>query len=90
MGWCASLTLHYLARRDANTVVLAGDLIGLEARVTLPVSEDQRGFVETSVRGSLVRRAARSNSGQLDRGQRVVILRSEGTTLIVDALDMAS
>ena len=90
MGWCASLSLRYLARRDANTVVLAGDLIGLEARVTLPLSEDQRGFVETSVRGSLVRRAARSNAGRLDRGQRVVILRCEDTTLIVDALDMAS
>ena len=89
LGWCASLTLRYLARRDANTVVLAADLIGLEARVTLPLTEDQRGFVETSVRGSLVRRAALSASGRLDRGQRVVILRSEGTTLIVDALEMA-
>lgn len=90
LGWCASLALRFLARRDANTVVLAGDLIGLEAKVTLPLSESQRGFVETSVRGSLVRRAARSVCGHLDRGQNVVILRCEGTTLIVDALDMVS
>ena len=90
LGWCAAFALRFLARRDANTVVLASDLIGLEAKVTLPLSEDQRGFVETSVRGSLVRRAARSVSGRLDQGQRVVILRSEGNTLIVDSLDMAS
>ena len=90
LGWCASLTLRYLARREANTLVLAGDLIGLEAEVTLPLSKVQRGFVEVSVRGSLIRRAARSSSGRLDRGQKVVILRSENTTLIVEALDMVS
>ena len=90
LGLCASLTLRFLARRDANTVVLAGDLVGLEAKVTLPLSERQRGFVETSVRGSLVRRAARSANGPLERGQSVVILRCEGNTLIVDAMDMVS
>ena len=90
LGWCASFALRFLARRDANTVVLASDLIGLEATVTLPLGEDQRGFVETFVRGSLVRRAARSASGHFDRGQKVVILRSEGNTLIVDSLDMVS
>lgn len=90
LGWSASFTLRSLARRDANTVVRTGDLIGLEGKVTLPLSEEQRGFVEISVRGSLVKRAARSASGHLERGQRVVILRFESTTLIVDALDMAS
>ena len=90
LGWSASIALRFLAKRDANTVVLAGDLIGLEAKVTLPLSERQRGFVETSVRGSLIRRAARSASGRFHRGEHVVILRCEGNTLIVDTLDMAS
>ena len=90
LGWSASIALRFLAKREANTVVLAGDLIGLEAKVTLPLSERQRGFVETSVRGSLIRRAARSASGRFHRGEHVVILRCEGNTLIVDTLDMAS
>ena len=75
LGWSASIALRFLAKRDANTVVLAGDLIGLEAKVTLPLNERQRGFVETSVRGSLIRRAARSASGRFHRGDHVVILR---------------
>ena len=40
-------------------------------------------------RGSLLRRAARSASRPLARGERVVILRLEGNTLIVDPLEMA-
>lgn len=89
LGWGAAWALRALARRDANTVVLADDLIGLEATVTLPLSAEQRGFVEVSVRGSLLRRAARSASRPLERGERVVILRCEGTTLMVDAMEMA-
>ena len=89
MGWTAAITLRVLARRDANTVVRSDDLIGSEATVTLPLSVDERGFVELSVRGSLLRRAARSGSRPLQRGERVVILRSDGPTLIVDPLDMA-
>ena len=89
MGWAAAITLRVLARRDANTVVRADDLIGREAQVTLPLSSEQRGFVELSVSGSLLCRAARSGSRPLQRGERVVILRSDGPTLIVEPLDMA-
>ena len=89
MGWGASLTLRVVARRDANTMVRSDDLIGCEATVTLPLSVDERGFVELSVRGSLLRRAARSASRPLQRDERVVILRSDGPTLVVDPLEMA-
>ena len=89
LGWAAAATLRVLARRDANTLVQANDVIGLEAAVTLPLTATQRGFVEFSVRGSLLRRAARSASRPLARGERVVILRLEGNTLIVDPLEMA-
>jgi len=69
--------------------VQADDLIGVEAVVTLPLTATQRGFVELSVRGSLLRRAARSASRPLDRGDRAVILRCDDNTLIVDPLEMA-
>ena len=89
LGWAAALALRLMARREANTVVRVDDLIGLEVTVTLPLSHQQRGFVEVSVRGSLLRRAARSASSPLERGDRAVILRAEANTLIVDPLDMA-
>ena len=89
MGWAAALTLRVMARRDANTFVRSDDLICSEATVTLPLSSEERGFVELSVRGSLLRRAARSASRPLQRGERVVVLRSDGPTLIVDPLEMA-
>ena len=65
------------------------DLIGREATVTLPLTTDQRGFVELSVKGSLLRRVALGNSQPLAKGMNVVVLRTEGTTLIVEALDVA-
>ena len=89
LGWAAAASLRFLARRDANTLVQADDLIGVDAVVTLPLTATQRGFVELSVRGSLLRRAARSASRPLARGERAVILRSDGNTLIVDPLEMA-
>ncbi len=89
LGWAAAAALRFLARRDANTVVQANDFIGREAVVTLPITATQRGFVELSVRGSLLRRAARSASRPLARGERVVILRLEPHSLIVDPLGMA-
>ena len=88
MGWAAAAALRFLARRDANTVVQVDDFIGVEADVTLPLSATQRGFVEFSVRGSRLRRAARSASRPLASGERAVILRCEGNTLIVDPLAM--
>ena len=89
MGWGAALALRVLARREANTVVRSDDLLGRDAMVTLPLSADQRGFVEVSVRGSLLRRAARSATRPMARGERAVILRAEGNTLIVEPLDIA-
>ena len=89
LGWTAAATLRFLARRDANTMVHVDDLLGREVLVTLPLSADERGFVEVSVRGSLLRRPARSASMPLARGKRAVILRIEGTTLVVEPLDMA-
>ena len=46
-------------------------------------------IVELSVKGSLLRRVALSNSQALGKGVNVVVLRTEGTTLIVEPLDVA-
>ena len=89
LGWAAAFSLRILARRDANTLVRSDDLIGREATVTLPLTTEQRGFVELSVKGSLLRRVALGNSQPLGKGKNVVVLRTEGTTLIVEALDVA-
>lgn len=87
LGWGAARSLRFLATRQVDSLVRSEELIGLEARVTLSLSSTQRGFVEVIARGSLLRRPAISASGTLESGERVVVLQSEGNTLIVDRLD---
>jgi membrane protein implicated in regulation of membrane protease activity len=75
-----------MSRREADTLIRNDDLIGQQALVTLPVSQKERGFVELSVRGSLIRRPALSNIGRLEEGTAVVVLASDEYTLRVDRL----
>ena len=86
MGWAASHVLRLMSRREADTLIRNDDLIGQQALVTLPVSQEERGFVELSVRGSLIRRPALSNTGRLEEGTAVVVLASDEYTLRVDRL----
>lgn len=90
LGWLVAFSLRLIARRQANTVVNTNDLIGCEAVVTLPLTSHQRGFIEVSVKGSLIRRVALSASQPFEAGARVVIVRDEGTTLVVEPLDLAA
>ena len=86
MGWAASHVLRLMSRREADTLIRNDDLIGQQALVTLPASQEERGFVELSVRGSLIRRPALSNTGRLEEGTAVVVLASDEYTLRVDRL----
>ena len=86
MGWGASHVLRLMSRREADTLIRNDDLIGQQALVTLPVSQNQRGFVELRVRGSLIRRPALSNAGMLAEGTAVVVVASDQHTLRVDRM----
>ena len=86
MGWGASRVLRLMSRREADTLIRNEDLIGQQALVTLPVSQNQRGFVELRVRGSLIRRPALSNAGMLAEGTAVVVVASDQHTLRVDRM----
>ena len=86
MGWAASHLLRLMSRRDADTLIRNDDLVGKEGMVTLRLTQQERGFVELQVRGSLIRRPALSNAGMLEEGTVVVVLASDQYTLKVDRL----
>ena len=87
MGWAAAHLLRLLAGREADSLVHNDELIGLEGCVTLAISESERGFVEVTARGSLLRRPARSLSGALEKGRAVVVTASDQHTLQVEPLE---
>lgn len=86
MGVAAARILRLMTHREADSLVRSDDLIGLEGRVTLEINEDQRGFVELQVRGSLIRRPALSMAGTLVQDTTVVVVASDGHTIRVEAM----
>ena len=86
MGWSAAQVLRLIGRRNVNSLVCTEDLVGLEGRVTLEVGSDNRGFVELTARGSLIRRPARSTQGTIPQNTRVVIVNCDDHTLTVEPL----
>jgi len=90
MGLAATRLLRVIGRREADSLVRSDDLIGLEGVVTLAMDAEQRGFVELSVKGSLLRRPALSAHGALSVNTHVVVVNGEDHTLRVEALHTSS
>ena len=86
MGLAATQLLRVIGRREADSLVRSDDLIGLEGVVTLAMDAEQRGFVEVSVRGTLLRRPALSCKGALAPNTKVVVVASDDHTLRVETL----
>ena len=86
MGLAATRLLRVIGRREADSLVRSDDLIGLEGVVTLAMDAEQRGFVELSVRGTLLRRPALSCKGALALNTKVVVVASDNHTLRVETL----
>ena len=90
MGLAATRLLRVIGRREADSLVRSDDLIGLEGVVTLAMDAEQRGFVELSVRGTLLRRPALSCKGALAPNTKVVVVASDDHTLRVETLQLPS
>jgi len=86
MGLAAARLLRLIGQREADSLVRSDDLIGLEGVVTLAMDAEQRGFVELSVRGTLLRRPAVSCKGALAANTKVVVVASDDHTLRVETL----
>ena len=86
MGLLATRVLRVIGQREADSLVRSDDLIGLEGVVTLAMDAEKRGFVELSVRGTLLRRPALSCKGPLAANTKVVVVASDGHTLRVETL----
>ena len=91
MGIGATKTLAILGRREADSLVRSDDIIGMVGRITLAVQAGQRGFVELSVNGSLLRRTARCSSGPLEKHQTVVVveINAEDASVFVEPINTA-
>ena len=90
MGLVATRLLRVIGQREADSLVRSDDLIGLEGVVTLAMDAEQRGFVELSVRGTLMRRPALSCKGALAPNTKVVVVDSDDHTLRVETLQPPS
>ena len=88
MGLAAMRVLRMLGQREADSLVRSDDLVGLEGVVTLAMDGEQRGFVEVSVRGTLLRRPALSCNGALAATTKVVVVASDDHTLRVETLQL--
>ena len=86
MGLAAMRVMRLLGKREADSLVRSDDLVGLEGVVTLAMDGEQRGFVELSVRGTLLRRPALSCNGALAANTKVVVVASDDHTLRVETL----
>ena len=86
MGLMATRLLRVIGQREADSLVRSDDLIGLEGVVTLAMDAERRGFVELSVRGTLLRRPALSCQRALAANTKVVVVASDDHTLRVDPL----
>jgi membrane protein implicated in regulation of membrane protease activity len=91
MGAGATKILTILGHREADSLVRSDDLIGMMGRITLAVETGQRGFVELSVKGSLLRRPARCSSGSLAKNQRVVVveINAQDASVFVEPINTA-
>ena len=88
MGSGATRILRMVGRQEADSLVRSDDLIGQEGRISLAIEAGMRGFVELTVRGSLIRRPARSSDGQaLAKGTSVVVVGAETNTLCVEPMN---
>ena len=86
MGLVATRLLRVIGQREADSLVRSDDLIGMEGVVTLAMDAEQRGFVELSVRGTLLRRPALSCKGALAANTKVIVVASDDHTLRVETL----
>ena len=88
MGWSATRILRMVGRQEADSLVRSNDLIGQEGRVSLAIEAGQRGFVELTVRGSLIRRPARCDQAVvLPAGTPIVVVEAESNTVRVEPLE---
>ena len=85
MGLVATRLLRVIGQREADSLVRSDDLIGMEGVVTLAMDAEQRGFVELSVRGTLLRRPARV-ARALAANTKVIVVASDDHTLRVETL----
>jgi membrane protein implicated in regulation of membrane protease activity len=82
---------QFLIRSQGSSEVSRGELVGLQAEVTVPIGEGATGQVTYSTKSGRMSSMARSLDGSpIRRGQFVKIVRTIGPQVLVKPLDMES
>jgi membrane protein implicated in regulation of membrane protease activity len=75
---------QFLVRSQASSELRRGELVGIEAEVTVPIGENSTGQVTYVTKSGRMSSMARSVDGRpIPRGQLVVIARSSGPRVLV-------
>ena len=82
---------QFLIRSQGSSEVSRGELVGLQAEVTVPIGEGTTGQVSYLTKSGRMSSMARSTDGRpIRRGQIVTIVRTVGPQVLVRPLDMES
>ena len=82
---------QFLIRSQGSSEVRRGELIGMQAEVTVPIGESSAGQVTYVTKSGRMSSMARSVDGKpIPRGQFVGIVRTIGPQVLVEPLDMES
>ena len=82
---------QFLIRSQGSSEVSRGELVGLQAEVTVPIGEGATGQVSYLTKSGRMSSMARSTDGSpIRRGQVVTIVRTVGPQVLVRPLEMES
>jgi len=82
---------QFLIRSQASSELRRGELIGIQAEVTVPIAENGVGQVSYQTKAGRMSSTARSLDGRaIPRGQFVRILREIGPQVVVEPLNLDS
>ena len=84
MGSGAAWVFRRLMARPVSSGFAPEELVGLEAKVMLPLASGQQGKVRLELRGGFVERVAFTEGGEsIARGERALIIAVRGDRLLV-------
>jgi len=87
-GIVAASLVRWISKNEADSTARDSDLLGLRARVTVPISDEQIGRIRTTVKGELLDILANAEAKQtLSEGTEVVIVGMDNGRASVMPLD---
>jgi membrane protein implicated in regulation of membrane protease activity len=88
-GYLHARLYAYLKRSSVGGMTTDSDLRGSQARIVVPISDEQKGRIEVDVDGQPVYVTAKAfGGGSYEKGERVVVVEIENGTALVGQLNL--